>query len=104
MRDVFQDCRSKQPAVRLIIDAMKPYQNKSASPIRVADIVVTFLFKYYPDLLHAFLKVSRHPVFSLTRIEVAGRGRRDFSIERSGLTVTVSGPSLLKNSLADLVP
>ena len=79
-------------------------QNKSNPPIKMADIIATFLFKYSPDLLYAFLNVIRHPEFTFTRIETAGRGRRDFSIERSGLTVTVSRSCpLLKKGLADCV-
>ena len=66
------------------------YQNRARPFIRVADIVVTFLFNYCPDLLYAFLNVTRHPEFTLTRVEAAGRECRNFSIERSELTVTVS--------------
>lgn len=71
------------------------YQNKTRPSIRVADLVVTFLFNYSLDLLYAFLNVTRHPEFVLTRIEVAGRECRNFSIERSDLTVTVSDVSLI---------
>ncbi len=85
-----------------IIDITR-YSNKTRSSFRMADIIVTFLFNYCPDLLYAFLNVMRHPEFSLTRREPAGRGRREFSVERSGLTVTVSDFSRLKNGAPDLV-
>lgn len=73
-----------------VIDVTKTYHNKSAPSIRMADIVVTFLYNYCPDLLHAFLNFTRHPEFSFARIEAFGGERHHFSIERSGLTVTVS--------------
>lgn len=63
------------------------YQNRTRPFIRMADIVVTFLFNYCPDLVYAFLNVTRHPDFTFTRVEA---GCRIFSIERSDLTVTVS--------------
>lgn len=66
------------------------YRENSRPRIRMADIVVTFLFNYCPDLLYAFLNVTRHPEFVFTRVEAAGRGCRNFSIERSDLTVTVT--------------
>ena len=66
------------------------YQNKTRPSIKVADLVVTFLYNYCPDLLHAFLNVTRHPEFVFTRVEAAGRECRNFAIERSDLTVTVS--------------
>lgn len=62
-------------------------------------VIVTFLFNYCPHLLYAFPNFTGHPEFSLTRREAAGRGRREFSIERSGLTVTVSVPSRLRMAL-----
>ena len=83
-----------------IIDITR-YSNKTRSSFRMADIVVTFLFNYCPDLLYAFLNFMRHPEFSLTRRETAGRGRGEFSIERSGLNVTVSDFSRLKNGVPD---
>ncbi len=77
--------------------------NKTRSSFRMADIIVTFLFNYCPDLLYAFLNVMRHPEFSLTRREPAGRGRHEFSIERSGLNVTVSDSCRLENGVPDWV-
>lgn len=71
-----------------VIDVTKPYHQNS--PIKMADIVVTVLFNYCLDLLNAFLNFNRHPKFTFTRTEMADTGRRVFSVERSGLTVTVS--------------
>ena len=77
-----------------IINLMKIYQSKS-TPIKMADVIVTLLFNYCPDLLYAFLNATRHPEFIFTRREGAGSGYRNFSIERCGLTVTVSNSSSL---------
>ena len=73
-----------------IIDVTRFHTNKTRSSIRMADLIVTFLFYYCPDLLYAFLNVNRHPEFSFSRIEAVNGGRRDFSTERTGLIVTVS--------------
>ena len=74
-----------------IIDVTRFHDNKIKNSVRMADLIVTFLFYYCPDLLYAFLNVNRHPEFSFSRIETVNGGRRDFSIERTGLNVTVSG-------------
>ena len=74
-----------------IIDVTKFHTNKTRSSIWMADLIVTLLLCYCLDLLYAFLNANRHPEFRFPRIEAVDGGRRDFSIVRTGLIMTVGG-------------
>ena len=73
-----------------IINIGKFLTKHSTPVLKMGDLVATILSNYEPKVLYAFLNINRHSEFRFIRREKPGSARRDFFIERSGLTVQVS--------------